>query len=312
MTQPIVSHLYVLKKPQRNDIVRLMLVNHGETGYSIQRTILSNSKTQHYKNKKLLASLFFAKNELERLIFDYEEKGFELRNEITMNVELDSVNCSFSATSTPAPAEAGIPVKSSDIPLQIDLGFNHLKISDLRYNTELKNDALTHFCTSLRKSIAFLPFTMFAVLSGNVVKVFCVKYNTIPVPGKEYQYLCKLAQKAPNSFTLCDASQLSPDYIDADIQAVFSLTGGVCSIVYHFKRNWQKMTLYAQKSPCSGQIMLYAMKDGQYHLVYQLESSLLNNNQNAEFMMKKDDNANHFCDAHFLQRLSYNDSVTEI
>ncbi len=311
MAESFVSHVYVLKKLQ-NNIVRLMLINLGDCGYSIQRTVLVNGRTQQYKNKKIWCSLFQVKEELERLIFEYEEKGFELRNEIKLLPSNDTLNCSYCATTTAAPSDTGIPVKSTDIPVHIDVGFDHIKISDLRYNTELDSDSLVQYCSSYRKSIAFLPFTMVAILSGNVIKIFSLKFNSFPMPGDPFKYICKLGVKASNDFSICDARALSQDYIQTDIIAVFSQTGGVCSIQFHFCVNWIKMTLFAQLNPTTGKLMLYAMKDGHYHHIYHLNSSLLSHNQNAEFMMKIDGTPHAFVDAHFIQRLSYNESVSEI
>lgn len=260
-----IEKLTVLQHPDTKDIVRLMIEHDGQQTYGLQRSIVTQGNTRHFYNKKLWHSAYNIKLELGRRISDYEDKGFEVMTEISLlpSEAPDAPEFSFSTNQIESYASAR-PINATDVPIFVDCSFHQLSIRDLRYNTEILDEDITHFFNGLRKAIEFLPFAMVAVWSTNAIQVLSLEFRSKPKPKHAINYLSKLAAKKNNAFSIIDGTMPGTTDLDSlDDQRSFAVLTGK-SLSFHLASTWQIANVFLEKHPHTSLFAVYCMDSDKF------------------------------------------------
>ena len=262
-----IEKLVVMQHPDSKDLIRLMIENDGQQTYGLQRSIVNKGKVRHFYNKKLWHSVYNVKLELARRVSDYEDKGFEVVAEISLQPNNIATIPEFFYSKNSVKASGKVAsIEPTDVPIFVDCSFHKLSIRDLRYNTEIVDEDLIAFFNALRKTIEFLPFTMVSVWSKNEIKVLMLDYHSKPKPKHGFNYLAKMATTKPMAFIITDSTK----QITVPCNGTFSESCAVLSgdsLTYHLSSKWMSANVFLEKHPHMTSFKVYCMDSGVYREV---------------------------------------------
>jgi hypothetical protein len=301
-----IEKLTVLQHPESKNIVRLMIEHDGAQNYGLQRSIVSKGNTRHFYNNKIWHSAYHVKLELSRRICDYEEKGFDVMTEISLAPNKSQELSSFDFTAERAlSADRVLPITSTDRPIFVAISFDHLDITDLRYNSKIVDKSLLEFFDGLRNTIEFLPFNMVAIQGENQIKVLSLEFKSRPKPKHGINYLVLLSKKR-SEFKILDATEFM---IHPEAGASYaSYMNGHLS--FCFPHPWMKANVFIEKHSHLTTCKVYTVREERFHPIYQGEFPNFPRSGNAEvFLSNVEGNVS---DIVYVASLGFDAEITPI
>ncbi|MGI2227758.1 hypothetical protein [Shewanella frigidimarina] len=262
-----IEKLVVMQHPDSKDLIRLMIEHDGQQTYGLQRSIVNKGKVRHFYNKKLWHSAYNVKLELARRISDYEDKGFDVMTEISLqHNNIGTIPEFFYSKKSINAGDKAVSIEPTDVPIFVDCSFHKLSIRDLRYNTEIVDEDLIAFFNALRKTIEFLPFTMVSVWSKSEIKVLMLDYHSKPKPKHGFNYLAKMATTDPMVFVVTDCT-VQNSVISNDTLSESCAVLSNDSLTYHLSSKWMSANVFLEKHPHMTSFKVYCMDSGVYREV---------------------------------------------
>lgn len=275
-----IEKITVLQHPETKNIARLMIEHDGNRNYGLQCSIVNNGKTRHFYNNKIWHSVYHIKDELERRVAEYEEKGFDVVTEYSLAPnKIMAKPTTFGFTDSPSLAVDSdvLPISAKDIPVTIACSFNNIVITDLRYCTQIIDPQITIFFENIRNNIDFLPFDMVAIFTDTQLKVLSLEFKSKPTPNHPFNYL-RLLSKKHTEFEIVDAETL-----------LIAASGGINfahytnnQLLFYIDQSWATANVYIEKSPYSATCKVFCIRDEQFHQIYQGEIANVTRSGNAE------------------------------
>lgn len=275
-----IEKIVVLQNP-KGSIIRLYIDHDGKQVFSIQRSNDINGRTNHFFNKKLWYSRYHVNLILDRQIVQYEEKGYDVIEEFTLDPQPIALD-QFRFDNHRILADKSMMKISHDaIPLSIDASFQHLSIIDMRYKEPVVNADVWNLFEQVRRLINFIPVRCTAIYEPSAQRfvLLSTQYRSQPKPTARYA-LEKLLKNTKTAITFCDfESQL----VTAKTEGVFAHFDQH-TLTFHYA-GWRVANLIVERNKSSRNTYnLYSFKKGAHCLINTTELNI-DHDQHALFLL---------------------------
>ena len=300
-----IERIVVLKNP-KGSIIRLYIDHDGKQLFSIQRSNDINGRTSHFFNKKLWYSRYHVNLILDRQIAQYEEKGYDVIEEFTLDpqpIVHDQFRFDNHALQN---NKSMMKISHNAIPLSIEASFQHLSIIDMRYKKPVVNAEIWTLFERVSHMINFIPFKCTAIYEPDDQRfvMLTTNYRSQPKPAAGYK-LKSLLKRASSVMKFCEF----------ECQPVTAKTEGVLAhfeqhiLTFHYA-GWQVANLIVERiKPSRCTYNLYSFKNEAHCLIDTMELNI-DHDQHALFLLNIANNK--VAQAVYVQRSERTKAISEI
>ncbi|QIR16305.1 hypothetical protein [Shewanella aestuarii] len=271
----------VVLQNRKGSIIRLYIDHDGRQDFSIQRSNQIKGRTSHFFNKKLWHSRYHVNLILERQIAQYEDKGYEIVEEFSLDPQpfkVDQFRFDNHALKTNM---SMMKISHNAIPLSISASFQQLSIVDMRYKKPVVNADIWNLFEQLTRMICFVPLICTAIYEPDTQKLILLSthYNSLPKPTAAYS-VESLLQRADTTIEL---SHFECQTMTANSKGVFAHFDNQI-LTFHFP-GWRVANLIVERnSPRDPQYNLYSFKNDVHCLIGKMKLDI-EHNQHALFLL---------------------------